>query len=45
MLGPLAELAPQLRHPVAGDTIAELWAAFAQADHTMTASAPDLNSA
>lgn len=25
MLGPLAELAPRLRHPVAGRTLAELW--------------------
>jgi 2-amino-4-hydroxy-6-hydroxymethyldihydropteridine diphosphokinase len=45
MLGPLAELAPQLRHPVSGDTIGELWAAFAQADHAMTMCAPDLNAA
>ena len=28
MLGPLADLAPQLRHPVLGKTIAELWADF-----------------
>jgi 2-amino-4-hydroxy-6-hydroxymethyldihydropteridine diphosphokinase len=31
MLGPLAELAPALRHPTDGRTMAELWAAF---DHT-----------
>lgn len=45
MLGPLAELAPQLRHPVSGDTIGALWAAFVPADHAMTMSAPDLNAA
>lgn len=28
VLKPLADLAPDLRHPVAGVTIAELWAAF-----------------
>jgi len=28
MLGPLADIAPDLRHPTAGRTIAELWAAF-----------------
>ena len=32
MLGPLAELAPHLRHPTAGRTIAELWAAFDRRD-------------
>ena len=30
VLGPLAELAPELRHPVTGQTMAELWAAFDQ---------------
>lgn len=45
MLGPLAELAPDVRHPVAGQTIAALWAAFPQAEHVMTAAAPDLNAA
>ena len=28
VLGPLAELAPDLRHPVTGDTMAHLWALF-----------------
>jgi 2-amino-4-hydroxy-6-hydroxymethyldihydropteridine diphosphokinase len=28
MLRPTAEIAPTLRHPVAGQTLAELWAAF-----------------
>ena len=32
MLGPLADLAPLLRHPVEGRTIAELWAAFDRRD-------------
>lgn len=45
MLGPLAELAPQVRHPIAGKTMGELWAAFAQVDHAMSACAPDLNAA
>jgi 2-amino-4-hydroxy-6-hydroxymethyldihydropteridine diphosphokinase len=43
MLGPLAELAPTVRHPVAGESIGALWAAFAQADYAMTPTAPDLN--
>jgi 2-amino-4-hydroxy-6-hydroxymethyldihydropteridine diphosphokinase len=45
MLGPLAELAPLVRHPISGEPIGALWAAFAQADHSMTATAPDLNAA
>lgn len=35
VLGPLAELAPQLRHPQSGETMAELWAAFDQAAHPL----------
>ena len=35
MLGPMAELAPLLRHPTAGKTIAELWAAFDRAAHPL----------
>lgn len=35
MLGPLAEIAPDVRHPTLGKTIAELWAAFDQAAHPM----------
>ena len=34
MLGPLAEIAPELRHPTAGATIGELWARFPR-DHAM----------
>jgi 2-amino-4-hydroxy-6-hydroxymethyldihydropteridine diphosphokinase len=45
MLGPLAELAPQARHPVAGRSIGELWNAFDQAAHPMQATALDLNAA
>ena len=45
MLGPFAELAPHVRHPVSGESIGALWAAFAQADYAMTATAPDLNAA
>jgi 2-amino-4-hydroxy-6-hydroxymethyldihydropteridine diphosphokinase len=35
VLGPLAELAPELRHPLSGETMAELWAAFDQAAHPL----------
>jgi 2-amino-4-hydroxy-6-hydroxymethyldihydropteridine diphosphokinase len=36
MLGPMAQIAPQLRHPVAGKTLAELWEAFDRAAHPLT---------
>jgi 2-amino-4-hydroxy-6-hydroxymethyldihydropteridine diphosphokinase len=35
MLGPLAELAPELVHPTAGLSIGELWARFDRAAHPM----------
>ncbi len=35
MLGPLAEIAPALRHPTDGRTMAELWTAFDGAAHAM----------
>ena len=35
MLGPLAEIAPQLVHPTAGKTIGELWAAFDREAHPL----------
>ena len=35
MLGPLAAIAPQLRHPTLGRTIGDLWAAFDQGAHAM----------
>jgi 2-amino-4-hydroxy-6-hydroxymethyldihydropteridine diphosphokinase len=36
VLGPLAELAPRVRHPVAGETIEVLWQGFDQAAHRLT---------
>jgi len=35
MLGPMADIAPQLRHPVLGATMAELWQRFDRAAHPM----------
>ena len=35
VLGPLAELAPALRHPVTGETMAALWAGFDQVAHPL----------
>lgn len=35
VLGPLAELAPDLRHPVTGQTMAELWAGFDQRQYPL----------
>jgi 2-amino-4-hydroxy-6-hydroxymethyldihydropteridine diphosphokinase len=35
MLGPLADIAPQLQHPTAGATIAELWSRFDRAAHPL----------
>jgi 2-amino-4-hydroxy-6-hydroxymethyldihydropteridine diphosphokinase len=37
MLQPMAEFAPELRHPTAGKTMRELWAAFARDGHAMIA--------
>lgn len=37
MLGPMAEVAPHVRHPVLGLTMAELWARFDRDAHTMQA--------
>ncbi len=42
MLGPLAEMAPDTWHPVAGTTIGALWAAFDQAGHPLEPVALDL---
>jgi 2-amino-4-hydroxy-6-hydroxymethyldihydropteridine diphosphokinase len=36
MLGPLADLAPELEHPTLHVTIGELWRRFDQASHPMT---------
>ena len=35
VLGPLAELAPDLRHPLTGQSMAELWARFDQARYPL----------
>jgi 2-amino-4-hydroxy-6-hydroxymethyldihydropteridine diphosphokinase len=43
MLGPLAELAPALVHPVEQKTIGELWAQFDTQAHPLTPVALDLN--
>lgn len=43
MLGPMAQLAPQLRHPLAGRSIGELWQAFGQSGHPLERLALDLN--
>lgn len=36
VLGPLAEIAPDLRHPANGRTMAELWEAFDSDQHPLT---------
>jgi 2-amino-4-hydroxy-6-hydroxymethyldihydropteridine diphosphokinase len=36
VLGPLAELAPDVRHPVAGESIAALWRRFDRDAHPLT---------
>ena len=43
MLGPLAELAPEVRHPLEDRSIADLWAAMPQVAGVLTRAAPDLN--
>jgi 2-amino-4-hydroxy-6-hydroxymethyldihydropteridine diphosphokinase len=40
MLRPLADLAPELRHPTQGLSIAQLWAAFDPQAHEMIAVRP-----
>jgi 2-amino-4-hydroxy-6-hydroxymethyldihydropteridine diphosphokinase len=40
MLWPLADIAPQLRHPTQGRSIAQLWAAFDPHAHQMIAVRP-----
>jgi 2-amino-4-hydroxy-6-hydroxymethyldihydropteridine diphosphokinase len=42
MLGPMAEIAPDERHPTLGRTMGELWATFDREAHAMTAVALDL---
>jgi 2-amino-4-hydroxy-6-hydroxymethyldihydropteridine diphosphokinase len=36
MLGPMADLAPEVMHPTLNATIGELWRQFDQAAHPMT---------
>ena len=43
MLGPLAELAPQLRHPQSGRSIADHWRELAAQPHVLERLALDLN--
>jgi 2-amino-4-hydroxy-6-hydroxymethyldihydropteridine diphosphokinase len=35
VLGPLAEIAPELRHPLTGETMAELWARFPKDEYPL----------
>lgn len=42
VLGPLAELAPDLRHPQTGETMAELWSRFPRQPGDLTRVAVDL---
>jgi 2-amino-4-hydroxy-6-hydroxymethyldihydropteridine diphosphokinase len=44
MLGPLADVAPDVLHPTAGKTIAELWAGFDRAAHPLERVQLDLTS-
>ena len=43
MLGPLAQIAPRLLHPVSKKSIAELWGAFDQDAHPLGIEPLDLN--
>ena len=45
MLGPMAELAPAWRHPLAGRTLAELWRELAPSTPPLTDTRLDLNAA
>jgi 2-amino-4-hydroxy-6-hydroxymethyldihydropteridine diphosphokinase len=42
MLGPMAEIAPEVVHPTLGETMGELWERFDRAAHVMHVSPPDL---
>ena len=43
MLGPLAEIAPELRHPTTGRTIADHWQELAREPHTLESTPLSLN--
>jgi 2-amino-4-hydroxy-6-hydroxymethyldihydropteridine diphosphokinase len=45
MLGPLAEIAPDVSHPTAGQTIGELWRSFDRDGHSMLPVTLDLPAA
>jgi 2-amino-4-hydroxy-6-hydroxymethyldihydropteridine diphosphokinase len=45
MLGPLAQLDPELRYPPSGPSIGQLWAQFPRGEDTLTAIELDLNAA
>jgi hypothetical protein len=45
MLGPLAELAPELSYPPSGPTIGQLWAQFPRNGQVLQPLALDLNAA
>jgi 2-amino-4-hydroxy-6-hydroxymethyldihydropteridine diphosphokinase len=44
MLGPTADIAPDLKHPTVDATIGELWQRFDRAGHTMTRVPPSFTS-
>ena len=44
MLGPLADLAPDLKHPGTGETIRELWRKFDKSSHPLTRVVPETTS-
>ncbi len=44
MLGPTADIAPNLRHPTENATIGELWQRFDRAAHAMTRVEPSFTS-
>jgi 2-amino-4-hydroxy-6-hydroxymethyldihydropteridine diphosphokinase len=44
MLGPLADIAPELLHPTAGASIAELWQRFDRSAHALVEVQPAFTS-
>jgi 2-amino-4-hydroxy-6-hydroxymethyldihydropteridine diphosphokinase len=45
MLGPLAQIAPDLIYPPSGPTVGELWRDFPRGEHSLIALSLDLNAA